>query len=525
EVIEKAFHVKMNQYQHPTENRRFYAPDREPTVDLPFQLWRIAGLDNYSKPKPEYVRKDEASTTVKPNAVFGSGPDRSFLGSDMRAAYYGGTTLTGAGQTLGLLEFAGTELSDLKTYYANIGQTINTPIVLLSVDGTSLDCFAWQLCDDTEQTLDMTQALGMAPGLSKLVVYIGSTPDGLLNAMATYDAPPDAQLSSSWSWALSDWTADDPYFEEFAAQGQSFLQAAGDSGSWTENYFPTATPLDSVYVTSVGGTALSTKTAGGAWASEDAWMDSGGGTSRYLRSFGIPSWQVTTAESCLFWCDTTYRNGPDVSAEANFDFYVCADQEGCFTEIGGTSFAAPMWAAFLALINQQAAASGESTIGFANPLLYEIGQGTKYTKAFHDITEGGNGMYVATTGYDLVTGWGSPNGVGLINAMVAGNVTPTVTLSPTSLTFAKTAVGEMSAAKTITLKNTSAGLLNLSKMFASSGFEISSNACGRTLAAKTSCKLTVTFTPSQVGTAMGTITLVDNAANSPQTVTLSGTGK
>jgi hypothetical protein len=91
----------------------------------------------------------------------------------MRAAYYEGTALTGSGQSLGLLEYYGTDLTDLNTYYSNVHQTNNVPITLLSTDGTSTSCVYSSGCDDTEQTLDMTQALGMAPGMSSLVMYVG----------------------------------------------------------------------------------------------------------------------------------------------------------------------------------------------------------------------------------------------------------------------------------------------------------------------------------------------------------------
>jgi hypothetical protein len=99
---------------------------------------------------------------VVSHATTGSGPSASFLGSDMRAAYYGGTALTGAGQNLGLFEYEGTDLADLTTYYKNVKQTNSVPITLLSTDGTSTSCVdsrAGGDCDDTEQTLDMTQAL------------------------------------------------------------------------------------------------------------------------------------------------------------------------------------------------------------------------------------------------------------------------------------------------------------------------------------------------------------------------------
>ena len=112
------------------------------------------------------------------DATTGSGPSSSFLGSDMRAAYYAGSALTGAGQNLGLFEYLGTDLTDLNTYYTNVHQTNNVPITLLSTDGTSTSCVYTRrggYCDDTEQTLDMTQALGMAPRLASLVMYVGST--------------------------------------------------------------------------------------------------------------------------------------------------------------------------------------------------------------------------------------------------------------------------------------------------------------------------------------------------------------
>ena len=122
-------------------------------------------------------------------------------------------------------------------------------------------------------------------------------------------------------------------------------------------------------VVSVGGTDLTTSSAAGPWASETAWADSGGGISPDC--IAIPSWQqLAGVINSSNKGSTTLRNGPDVSANANFTFYVCADQTTCTAnEYGGTSFAAPMWAGYLALANQQAAANGE-TIGFIDPIIY-----------------------------------------------------------------------------------------------------------------------------------------------------------
>jgi len=363
----------------------------------------------------------------------------------MRAAYYAGSTLNGSGQTLGLLEYEGTDLSDLATYFSNTGQINSVPITLLSTDGTPASC-SYPDCDDTEQTLDMTQALGMAPGLTSLVMYVGSTDAAILNAMATAN-PLNAQLSSSWTWYPPDPSTDDPYFQEFAAQGQNLFQAAGDGGAWssTSEIYPAEDP----FVTSVGGTDLVTSGPGGGWSSEGAWVDGGGGISP--DKYAIPFWQTTTASGCSE-CSINYRNAPDVSANANFTFYVCADQSGCTANLyGGTSFAAPMWAGYLALANQQAVANSQPTLGFINPALYDIGLGSSYDTDFHDISSGSNG-YSATTGYDLATGWGSPNGSGLISGLLSVIRTPSFGLnaSTTALSVVQGGSGTSTITSTVT---------------------------------------------------------------------------
>ncbi len=423
-AIESAFQVNLLTYQHPTENRIFYGPDREPTIDLPFALWHISGLDNFSIPHPMYVKKSEyakahgiAPEDVVRHATTGSGPSASFLGSDMRAAYYGGSALTGAGQNLGLFEYVGTDLADLTTYFKNAKQTNKVKIALLSTDGTSTSCLNVDGCDDTEQTLDMTQAIGMAPGLASLVMYIGSLDTAIISAMTTH-TPLPTTIGCSWGWTPADPAALAPFFKKMAAQGQNFFVASGDDSTWTKNGNAEAWPADDALIVSVGGTDLTTAKAAGAWKSETAWVDSGGGFSP--DKVAIPAWQklagvITSGNKG----STSYRNGPDVSANANFTFYVCADQSGCTAnEYGGTSFAAPMWAGYMALVNQQLVADGFKTIGFINPYLYAFGVSSTYATDFHDITSGKSGSYSAVKGYDLVTGWGSPKGTGLINALV-----------------------------------------------------------------------------------------------------------
>jgi kumamolisin len=521
-AIEKAFHVNMTTWRHPTESRTFYGPDREPTTSLAFPLWHISGLDNFSIPHPMLVKKSDyakahgiSEDKVVTHATTGSGPSASFLGSDMRAAYYGGTALTGAGQNLGLFEYLGTDLTDLSTYFSNVGQTNNVPITLLSTDGTSTSCVdsrAGGDCDDTEQTLDMTQAIGMAPGLSSLVMYIGSTDTAIISAMTTH-SPLPTTIGCSWGWTPADPTTLDPYFEKMAAQGQNFFAASGDSSTWSSSN--EAWPADDANVVSVGGTDLTTASAAGAWKSETAWTDSGGGISP--DKIAIPSWQAAAGViNSSNKGSTALRNGPDVSANANFTFYTCADQTACLAnEYGGTSFATPMWAAYIALANEQLANNGESTLGFINPTIYAQNESggaltSAYATDFHDITSGTSGSYSAVTGYDLVTGWGSPNGTGLINALAPTSQTPAYTLSasPTSVSVV---VGN-SGTSTITTA-------------VSGGFDsaIALTATGQPTG------VTVSFSPTSIaapgsGTSTATLAVASTTATGTYTITVSGTG-
>jgi subtilase family serine protease len=327
----------------------------------------------------------------------------------------------------------------------------------------------------------------------------------MFNKMATDNI--SKELSCSWGWSPDDTSSDDPIFQEYSAQGQNMFVASGDAGAYTgTNSTDESYPAESVYVVAVGGTDLTTNGAGGSWASETAWVDSSGGPSD--DKFAIPSWQSGIANSSN-GASSTIRDLPDVAAEGNFDNYLCNDGS-CSGTWGGTSFAAPRWAGFLALINQQAVANGSSTLGFANPAIYAIGKGSSYTSDFHDITSGnnnnGNGKsYNAVTGYDMVTGWGSPNGQNLINAL-AGSTAPSFTLSdsPSSLTITQ---GGSGGTSTITVHDV--GGFTGSVSLAASGLPSG---------------VTAVFSPtSTTSTSTLTLTASSTATTGTSTVTITGT--
>ena len=502
-AIESAFNVRVGIYQHPTESRTFYAPDREPSVNLGINLWHVSGLDNFSTPHAKLANRADGRAVVS-HAGTGSGPSGSYYGSDLRAAYYAGTG-TGSGQNVGLFEFLGTDLTDLQTYYTNVGQTYPaSQITLLSTDGTSTTCVYSKRhgCDDTEQTLDMTQILGMAPA-ANLTVFIGSTDTAILASMTTH-TPLARSISCSWGWTPADPSADNPFFEQMAVQGQNFFAASGDYSTWTAGGNAEAWPADNAYVVSVGGTDLVTLGPALSWSSETAWSDSGGGPSP--DNIPIPYWQQPSGViNSSNRGSTTLRNGPDVAANANFNYFVCADQEACTANVwGGTSFAAPAWGGYLALVNEAAG----SPLGFINPAIYSIGASSNYDTNFHDISGGTSGNYWAVQGYDLVTGWGSPNGATLTTTLPS---TPApagfaIAGSPTSVSVSRGSTG------TTTIAATTYGGFN-----GNIGLSATGQPSGVTVSFSSS-------TISGAGTSKMTIAVGSNASTGSYTITVTGTG-
>ena len=163
------------------------------------------------------------------------------------------------------------------------------------------------------------------------------------------------------------------------------------------------------------------------------YIGSGGGISTY---YSIPVWQEGIRMTASGG-SATYRNVPDVALTADNVYVTCDNGDG--VSVGGTSCAAPMWAGFIALANQQAAAYHHPPVGFINPAVYAIGKGPSYEACFHNITTGDNtwsvspNRFYAVSGYDLCTGWGTPNGQALINALAPLSLEPLVEAAGSAL--------------------------------------------------------------------------------------------
>ncbi len=483
--LQQAFHVTMRTYRHPTENREFYAPDVEPAVDPALPVADVSGLNNYALPHPKnlLVRRLNETGNVSPKS--GSGPSGTYLGNDFRAAYAPGVSLTGSGQMLGLLEFDGYYSNDIASYESQAGLT-NVPLqntLLNNVSGVPGYSGISGAVD--EVSLDIEMAISMAPGLTKVVVFEGGNPTTILNAMVVSNGV--KTLSSSWGWSGGPSTTTDSIFKEMAAQGQSFFNAAGDKDAFTigansangvDNPSLDNAPSSSPYIMQVGGTTLTTTGPGGAWSSETVWNWGGGtGTAGGVSSYyTIPTWQ-TNVSMAGNGGSKSYRNIPDVALTAD-NVYVIYDN-GSAGDFGGTSCATPLWAAFTALVNQQAALSGKPSVGFINPAVYAIGASAGYGTDFHDITTGNNtwsdspNNYYAVAGYDLCTGWGTPNGQNLINALAPPGA---LGITPLSGFAASGQIGGpfSGGAETFTLTNASGTSLNWSLINPASWLSFSS---------------------------------------------------
>ncbi len=448
--VERAFGLHLSVYQAGADGRLFYAPDAEPQVPsaLASLVSGVVGLSSASRWQPHLREKapPELSPALDAYAAplqTGSGPGGALSPGDIKAAYnLSGVSQNGSGQTLGLFELDGYTPSDISAYETQFGLP-NVPLQNVAVDGG----VSAPGSGAAEVTLDIELMTALAPGASKILVYEAPNSDAgvvdTYNKIATDNLA--KEVSTSWGEAensdsASTRNSENTAFQQMAAQGQSIYAAAGDSGADDNgSSLSVDDPASQPYMVGVGGTSLTTSSAGGPYKSETTWNNgagNGAGGGGISTIWTIPSYQSGRVGSTASKGSTTYRNVPDVSLDANPNTGYAIYYGGAWTIYGGTSCAAPLWAAFTSLVNQNRAAAGSSLLGFADTPIYSLASSSSYANDFHDIADGSTNLYYpAVTGYDDATGWGSFNGANLLNDLSGGTSTPpSVPAAPTGLT-------------------------------------------------------------------------------------------
>jgi kumamolisin len=341
-----------------------------------------------------------------------------------------GVGVNGAGQKIAIVIDTFPASSDLVQFWqANgIAQSLNNIEEIQAVAGV--------LPGPTgEETLDVEWSSGTASG-AKVRVY-ATTDLGFAHLDQAYQTilndlpsqPALHQVSLSYGLgetyeSLAQMQTDAQYFASIAAQGVTVLVSAGDGGSspgtlggWENNTgaVQVESPANDRNVTSVGGTSLYLNSATGAVSSESAWLYGGGGTSQV---FARQNWQAGVAVPTGH-----YRTVPDVAfvADINTGGYLVLN--GQVDVVGGTSWGAPAWAGFCAMINQARASISQPSLGLLGPKIYPLNS----TSGFRQITtgtNGANGVYNAGPAYNLCTGLGVPNVAAIIQALAPAYPTP-----------------------------------------------------------------------------------------------------
>ncbi len=424
------FDTQINDYQ--LGQRTFYANATPPSLPGPLSrfITSIGGLDNSVHYQPHYRMLN--------TSLAGQG---GYAPKDLAAAYditsLQNDGILGDNQAIALFELDGYQTGDVAQYFQTYGLA-SPSITNVLVDG--FNGSAGQGAIETE--LDIEVVAAIAPHARQIVYEGPNTTQGLNDTYNKIVTDHRVHIATT-SWGICESSSGpgelqtlDAIFKQAAAQGISFFAASGDSGAYDcgDGNPAVDSPASDPYVTGVGGTNLQLNT--GAYDHESVWSNlksrlhsprgagSGGGISN---TFKQPGWQGGPG------VDNQYSNGnrqvPDVTADADpttgYSIYCTVTNAGCpssgWITIGGTSAAAPLWAGGIALIDQYLKAHNMARIGSANPTLYRLFKGQQTFPAFHDITDGTNLLYPATTGYDLASGLGSPDIYNIARDLVSGN--------------------------------------------------------------------------------------------------------
>lgn len=412
-AVESLLGVHLNAYVD-ADGNSYHVPDATPQTTGTFAALGASaiGVDDVPAASPHISRSLVPSLSGSPEGL---------TPVEVKRAYDMPANLTGAGQTLAVMELDGYNPSDIQTYRNEFGIT-GTPLSNILVDSAS--GIAGQNTD--EVVLDIDMILTFADDANELLVYEApNSNQGALDCYTRIAGDNTAKIVST-SWGAAENAEEHSFieseatvFEQMAAQGQSVFASAGDDGAFDNPSTPSTLAVDDPAsqpdVTSCGATSLTLDPLGD-YESESTWnnkIGSGGGGAS--SAWPMPAYQVEAGLT------GSARLVPDVSINADpnngYAIFLTQDGESGWEEVGGTSASAPLWAGVTALVNQEKG----SNIGEANPSIYaDASAPVRYTRDFHDIADGSNNNhYTATEGFDETTGWGTPIGSLLIPDMAA----------------------------------------------------------------------------------------------------------
>lgn len=354
--------------------------------------------------------------------------------------FSGGTIVgNGAGQTIAVVDaYSDPNItSDLAEFDSEFGLSAPPSFTVDNLGATTTDP-GWAL----ETALDVEWAHAVAPGASIVLVEAPSDSVAALFSAANYARLQPGVSVVSMSWGTPEFGGESGYDSIFTTPaghtGETFVAGSGDSGAWDGPMYPAISPN----VLAVGGTTL-TLAANNTYGSETGWSDSTGGFSGFDSDWQTYEPEPTYQTATLQAAGLSYgvRTNPDVSFNADpntgvavYDSIPYSGQSGWF-QVGGTSAAAPAWAALVAIADQGLATAGQPTLSNTQVQtdLYSLP-----SSDFHSITTGFNG-YDATSGYNLVTGLGTPIANLMIDGILAANgvaegsaASPVTALTPTS---------------------------------------------------------------------------------------------
>jgi subtilase family serine protease len=510
--VQAALGTELHHYR--TEGELHFAPASDLTLpaELASVTAAVLHLSDFrpkpnikvqTRPQPDYTTLSTQAHYLTPGDI-----ETMYDLNPLVSGYFDGT-----GQGLAVVgqSYVDTSSSSIITTFQERLGGVN-PVSAVLVPGSGAEAISPG--DEGESEIDLEYSSAIAPKANIFLVYVGDNQNyGVFDALAfaiTENIAPVVSISygdCESQVSSSELDQNNSLFEEASAQGQTLVVAAGDSGSTACAYYTSAEgiapaqqqallvqfPASSPYVTAVGGTQMAAGTFGAGdssyWASAGSSMDNtnsllsyvpevvwnedsaaygiaagGGGTSAY---FPRPAWQSGVPGIS----NGAYRLLPDIALQSSIaspGFLVClsdpaligSQTSSCsngmlssnnqYTTAGGTSFAAPIFAGFVAILNQVQQAVGQGNI---NPVLYGLAANpATYAAAFHDITSGtnacepgaatcstaGQSNYAATVGYDEATGLGTVDFNALATAWPSGsnmNLQPTiVTLYPTDPT-------------------------------------------------------------------------------------------